>query len=142
MGGFVGELLIVFTALYDYVLSNPLNSEFKFTSDAVEKFLVDWMKEFDFPEGTCVIKMKEDIQMRVSDSEGGLDIGVSATQIATTLKNPAQHQSFGLNFILKHKKDILINDHAISEIFTAISKVSLMETKQTKPLPEENIENY
>lgn len=61
MGGFVGELLIVFTALYDYVLSNPLNSEFKFTSDAVEKFLVDWMKEFDFPEGTCVIKMKEDI---------------------------------------------------------------------------------
>jgi hypothetical protein len=142
MGGFVGELLIVFTALYDYVLSNPLNSEFKFTSDAVEKFLVDWMKEFDFPEGTCVIKMKEDIQMRVSDSEGGLDIGVSATQIATTLKNPAQHQSFGLNFILKHKKDILINDHAISEIFTAISKVSLMETKQTKSLPEENIENY
>jgi hypothetical protein len=61
MGGFVGELLIVFTALYDYILSNPSNSDFKFTSDGIEKFLVDWMKEFDFPEGTCVIKMKEDI---------------------------------------------------------------------------------
>jgi hypothetical protein len=99
-------------------------------------------KEFDFPEGTCVIKMKEDIQMRVSDSDGNVDIGVSAQQIATTLKNPGLHQSFGLNFILKHKKDILINDHALQEIFTAIAKVSLLETKQMKSLPDEQTENY
>lgn len=78
MGGFVGELLIVFTALYDYILANPASNEFKFTTDAVEKFLVDWMKECDFPEGTCVIKMKDDISMRVSDSDGNMDIGVSA----------------------------------------------------------------
>ncbi len=78
MGGFIGELLIVFTALYDFILANPASAEFKFTSDAIEKFLVDWMKECDFPEGSCVIKMKEDIQMRVSDSDGNIDVGVSA----------------------------------------------------------------
>lgn len=53
IGGFVGELLIVFTALYDYMLSNPSTAEFRFTTEAIEKFLIDWMKEGDFPEGTC-----------------------------------------------------------------------------------------
>jgi len=63
IGGFVGELLIVFTALYDYMLSNPSTAEFRFTSEAIEKFLIDWMKEGDFPEGTCVIKMKDQLNM-------------------------------------------------------------------------------
>lgn len=53
IGGFVGELIIVFTALYDYMLSNPATAEFRFTTEAIEKFLVDWMKDGDFPEGTC-----------------------------------------------------------------------------------------
>ena len=29
-GGFIGELLLVFTALYDFMLSNPANQEYKF----------------------------------------------------------------------------------------------------------------
>ena len=27
----------------------------------MEKFLVDWMKEADFAEGTCVVKLKEEL---------------------------------------------------------------------------------
>lgn len=30
IGGFVGELLLVFTALYDFMLANPANGDFKF----------------------------------------------------------------------------------------------------------------
>jgi hypothetical protein len=44
--------------------------------------------------------------------------------------------------MLKNKKDVLINDNAIQEIFSAITKVDLIETKQEKPLPEEGAENY
>jgi len=44
--------------------------------------------------------------------------------------------------MLKHKKDVLINDNAMVEIFSAITKVSLMETKSDKPLPAEGVENY
>lgn len=33
IGGFVGELVIVFTALYDYILANPANQEFRFSTD-------------------------------------------------------------------------------------------------------------
>lgn len=100
IGGFVGELLIVFTALYDYMLSNPANAEFKFSNEAIEKFLVDWMKEADFPEGTCVVKLKEELQFKVADDNGVLDVGVTASQFANALKNPASHQSFGLKFML------------------------------------------
>lgn len=91
IGGFVGELLLVFTALYDFMLSNPANGDFKFGQDSVEKFLVDWMKEADFPEGTCVMKLKEELQFRVSDSEGNIDINLTAAQIANALKNPNMH---------------------------------------------------
>jgi len=91
IGGFVGELLIVFTALYDYMLSNPSTAEFRFTTEAIEKFLVDWMKESDFPEGTCVIKLKENLNYSVTDDQGGLDVVATSTQLATALKNQSSH---------------------------------------------------
>jgi hypothetical protein len=125
IGGFIGELLIVFTALYDFMLSNPANVEFKFGQDAVEKFLIDWMKEGDFPEGTCVAKLREEHSFKVADADGNVDINLTAAQIANALKNPNMHAGFGLNFMLKNKKDVLINDSAIAEIFGAIAKVSL-----------------
>jgi len=36
------------------------------------------MKESDFPEGTCVIKMKEELNFRVSDPDGNLDHTMTA----------------------------------------------------------------
>ena len=52
------------------------------------------------------------------------------------------HSSFGLNFMLKNRKDVIINDTAIAEIFGAIARVSLHETKAEKAKPEESVENY
>lgn len=100
------------------------------------------MKEADFPEGSCVIKMKEHLNFRVSDDQGNFDAAGTATQIATALKNPATHQGFGLNFMLKNKKDVLINDNAILEIFSAITRVDMQETKAEKEAPAEGVENY
>ena len=60
------------------MLSNPANSEFRFTTEAIEKFLVDWMKESDFPEGTCVIKLKDDLSFRVSDPDGNIDLAMTS----------------------------------------------------------------
>lgn len=36
IGGFVGELIITFTCLYDYILANPQNQHFTFSPDTVE----------------------------------------------------------------------------------------------------------
>jgi hypothetical protein len=35
----------------------------------MEKFLVDWMKEADFAEGTCVVKLKEELNFKVADND-------------------------------------------------------------------------
>jgi len=46
-----------------------------------------------------------------------------------------------LNFILKNRKDLIINDNAILEIFSAISRVHMMQTKEEKPMPADDAEN-
>ena len=43
--------------------------DFKFSVEAMEKFLVDWMKEADFAEGTCVVKLKEELNFKVADND-------------------------------------------------------------------------
>ena len=112
------------------MLSNPANADFKFTPEAVEKFLVDWMKECDFPEGTCVLKMKEEVDA-ASD-----DIATGALDIADYLKDPEQHQSFGLNLLMKNRSELLLSDTAITEIFAAICRVALIGTKAEVEVPD------
>jgi hypothetical protein len=44
--------------------------------------------------------------------------------------------------MLKHKKDILINDNALVEVFSAISRVSLLENKPDKQMPLEGSDHF
>ena len=57
LGGFVGELLLSLNALNDSILANPNLNDFRLTSDQIERFIEDWMKNSEFPEGTCVVKI-------------------------------------------------------------------------------------
>jgi hypothetical protein len=41
IGGLMGELIITFTCLLDYILANPQNANFQFTPESVEAFLRD-----------------------------------------------------------------------------------------------------
>jgi hypothetical protein len=59
IGGFVGELLLSLNALNDSILSNPNLHDFRLNSDQIERFVEDWMKSGDFPEGTCVVKITQ-----------------------------------------------------------------------------------
>ena len=47
-GGLTGELIMTFTCLLEYILSNPANSGFKFTQDQFENFLLH-LTDKDFP---------------------------------------------------------------------------------------------
>lgn len=88
------------------------------------------MKECDFPEGTCVLKLKEEIK------SADTDIAAEALDMANYLKAPQHHQSFGLNLLIKNKSELLLNDTAITEILTAICKVSLIKNKVEAEVPE------
>ena len=41
IGGFVSEMILVFTTLYELIHAVPATSDFKFTVDAMEKFIQD-----------------------------------------------------------------------------------------------------
>lgn len=49
IGGFVGELILTFNAIHMWILSNPLNADFRFTPDIMDKFLGDIFHD-DYPE--------------------------------------------------------------------------------------------
>ena len=41
IGGLLGELIITFTCLLDFILATPSNENFQFTSETVEAYLTD-----------------------------------------------------------------------------------------------------
>lgn len=44
-------------AFNDSILSNPNLNDFRLNSEQIERFIEDWMRTGDFPEGTCVVKI-------------------------------------------------------------------------------------
>jgi hypothetical protein len=46
-------------ALNDSILSNPNLNDFRLNSEQIERFIDDWMRSGDFPEGTCVVKITQ-----------------------------------------------------------------------------------
>jgi hypothetical protein len=60
IGGFVGELIITFTCLNDYILANPQNQNFMFTTDAVEAYLKDLLLHENFIDGILTLHLARD----------------------------------------------------------------------------------
>jgi hypothetical protein len=60
IGGFVGELIITFTCLQDYILANPQNQNFMFSVDAIEHFLKDLLLHENFSEGIITLHLAKD----------------------------------------------------------------------------------
>ena len=60
IGGFVGELIITFTCVLDYILANPQNQNFHFTTESVEAFLKDLLVTENFADGICTLNLVRD----------------------------------------------------------------------------------
>lgn len=88
LGGFVTELIICLSALYELIHAVPATAEFKFTADSVEKFLQE-ITAGDFGEGNCVLKLSKDIKQQFSFY--GDDHAKAAEDAAELLKDPANH---------------------------------------------------
>lgn len=64
IGGMVGELIITFTCLQDYILASPKNQNFMFTVEMMEQFLTDLLcgEESTFPENSCVVNIQKSLE--------------------------------------------------------------------------------
>ena len=88
LGGFVTELIMCFSALYELIHAVPATAEFKFTADTIEKFLQE-ITAGDFGEGNCVLKLSKDIKKQFSFY--GDDHAKAAEDAVELLKDPASH---------------------------------------------------
>ena len=60
IGGFVGELIVTFTCLLDYILANPQNQNFVFGQEQVEAYLKDLLVHENFVDGILTLHLARD----------------------------------------------------------------------------------
>ena len=110
-------------ALNDSILSNPNLNDFRLNSEQIERFIEDWMRTGDFPEGTCVVKITGSSHASIQEHLSQAEVPEPEKVIAQKLIDANSHQSFGLKFLLNNSKNIQLNEHILSEVFTAIARI-------------------
>lgn len=137
IGGLVGEIIVTLSALYDYALANPNNSNFRLTDEGVEKYLTELLA--DFREGSISLDLKENLSS--SKFQGGDDnLADQAVSISNKLKEAEMHNSYGLKFLLANRRDVLINEDAVREVFAAIARIHFREPDRLYTVPDEEAE--
>ena len=81
------------------------------------------MKNSEFPEGTCVVKITQSAQAELSEHLSQAEMPEPDRVIAQKLVDPASHQSFGLKFLLNNSRNIQLSDQIVNEVFTAIARI-------------------
>lgn len=119
IGGFAGELILTFSALYDYILANPGTNNFRFTDIGVQDFLKEILQE-GFSEGALTLRLNEDITKRGSE---GQDLGEHSPLVGRWLQETDIHDSYGMRFLLANRRENSISEDAISEVFEAIARI-------------------
>ena len=89
---------MAFTALYDWIHSNPATEEFRFGVEGMEKFLTDLMMNNDFAEGTCVIKLCKDIKKIAFDNQGDQSADAVLEETVAQLMDHENIYTEGLKF--------------------------------------------
>jgi hypothetical protein len=59
IGGLAGELIVTFTCLLDYILANPQNQNFTFTTEAIEAYLKDLLIHENFQDGSLTLHVNQ-----------------------------------------------------------------------------------
>ena len=134
LGGFVTELIYVFSAIYDWLHSNPSMADFRFGVEAMEKMINDIVVGGDFLDGTLCIETTNDIKVKCNTSE---DMEECVSNAVAFLCEPNNIRSFGLNFFMQHHRDFMINSNAITEVFSAIAKVGLQSPAEEVEIAED-----
>ena len=103
IGGFVGELIITFTCMLDYILSSPANQNFIFSTDMVETFLRDLLggEDCPYPDAICTLSLAKPI------SE--LDCGDHYDAISKAAREAENMTDFGLKFLFEIQKDLVLS---------------------------------
>ena len=61
VGGFVGELIISFKCMLDYILSYPNNQNFFFSVEMIQQYFEELFTNEEFPDGICSLNLVKEL---------------------------------------------------------------------------------
>ena len=123
IGGIVGELIIIFTCMQEYIQSTPELSSFKFRPEMLEKYI----REVLVPEYNAV-STKISLTQTLEQLNGGTKPSVQEA-IALLIEGD-NVTNFGLKFLLTQRRDLQINDEVIKAVFHGLCTVVLDEPEE------------
>jgi hypothetical protein len=97
IGGLVGELIITFTCLLDYILANPQNTNFLFTTEGIEAFLKDLLLTENFTENCMTLHLASN----PSGVEGEDFSSVDQESLAKFASQKGLQSDFGLALLFE-----------------------------------------
>lgn len=102
VGGFVGELIISFTCMLDYILADPKHQNFFFTDEMTEQFLFDLLNNDEWPDGVCSLTINKPVE----ELTQGRDL--NPPQIAKLVREKQNLVDFGLKYMFDISKELVL----------------------------------
>lgn len=111
IGGVVGELIITFTCLLDYILASPQNQNFMFSGEVIEGYLYDLLcgEESQFQDNIITINLLKSLE-EIAASAG---IDLVGDELAQACRDQNNMADFGLSFMFDIQKDLVLSSHII-----------------------------
>lgn len=133
IGGLVGELIITFTCLLDYILANPQNTNFQFTIEAIETFLKDLLIQEGFTDGCMTLHITQNPTL---GAEGDDLSAIDEEGFAKFATTRARMSDYGLSFLFDVQKELVLNNDFINILYRVIAKIVKNKVRETVPVPE------
>lgn len=130
IGGFVGELIISFTCMLDYILADPKHQNFFFSGEMIENFLIELLNNDEWAEGVCTLTINKPLEDLVQGRN------LQPAQIAKLVKEKANMADFGLKFIFDIQKDLVLVPDIVDVIYTSICKIATKPMIEAQEVPE------
>lgn len=149
IGGVVGEMMLTFTCLHDYILANPSNSGFEFKIPLLEEFLKEMLVEKNFPDGAINLNIKtlpkpvdEAAEPKEGDEEQKEEEDVDPFEsmddeaFIRHCLTPGNINDYGLAFFFKVYQDLVISKDFIECLYRAIIKIARSKERPLLEIPE------
>jgi len=135
IGGVIGELIITFTCLLDYILASPQNQSFLFTGEMIENYLFDLLcgEESQFHDNTVILNLLKHLE-EIAASAG---IELVGDQLSLACRDQSNMADFGLSFMFDIQKELVLSADVIQVLYRAITKLATQEPVALIPIPEE-----
>jgi hypothetical protein len=133
----MGELLITFTCLLDYILANPSNQNFQFSPQELEQFLIDLLVNENFQDDCLVIHLSRDpaligVQPKINEATGEEYFErkkLHEDVFSKFARDRSNITDYGLKFFFEMCKDLVISQDIVEAWYKVIINITQTESK-------------